>query len=260
MVKAPVNILLLGDIHGNEAWLAMACRAAVDNGCPIILQLGDFGFWPHERAGARFLDTVDQLVELHDLDLYWIDGNHENHEVLIKLPRRDDGTISIGPRCTYLPRGHRWTWHGVRFGALGGAFSVDWRRRTLGVSWWREEMITDVDVRALGDDPLEVLVTHDCPKGIDLAGWALPEIDELRANEVRELIERAVRATTPKLIVHGHWHVRHTNALSWLTDSPGTHWQSAIVDGFGCDGDAEGIAGVLTLPDLTINPVSFKTA
>ena len=69
-----------------------------------------------------------------------------------------------------------------------------------------------------------------------------------------------MRSTTPKLIVHGHWHVRHTKALSWLTDGHGPHWQSAIVDGFGCDGDADGIAGVLTLPDLTINPVSFTTA
>ena len=66
--------------------------------------------------------------------MYWIDGNNENPTALAVLDAGLDGFVEVADRCLYIPRGHRWTWRGVHFGALGGAFSIDWRDRTAGKS------------------------------------------------------------------------------------------------------------------------------
>jgi hypothetical protein len=114
--------------------------------------------------------------------------------------------VAIGDRCRYLPRGLRWDWRGVRFGALGGAFSVDRRERVEGESWWWAEVISDADVERLGDARLDVLVTRDAPEGVPLRGLGLPPVDQVLAGEVRARIRSAVESTEPRLTV-------------WLTDA-----------------------------------------
>ena len=53
--------------------------------------------------------------------------------------------MPITPRTLWAPRAHRWTWQGVRFLALGGAYCIDRRDRTLNSGrwgWFTEETIT----------------------------------------------------------------------------------------------------------------------
>lgn len=99
------------------------------------------------------------------MTVYAIGGNHENADEvqLFEANPDEDGFVTLRPHVRWVPRGQRWTWTGVRFGALGGAFSLDWRTRTIGTTWWptREEL-GDTDVERLGDAPLDVLLTHDC--------------------------------------------------------------------------------------------------
>lgn len=77
------------------------------------------------------------------------------------VPRRQagespEGFLSLSDRVQWIPRGCRWVWNGVRFGAVGGAFSVDWRRRTPGDSWWPDhENVSDTDIERLGSDALD---------------------------------------------------------------------------------------------------------
>ncbi len=49
----PRRVLLAGDTHGNGRWVGHLCKLARRHGCEVILQLGDFGFWPHTTAGLR---------------------------------------------------------------------------------------------------------------------------------------------------------------------------------------------------------------
>lgn len=251
----PRRVLLAGDVHGNSRWVGTLCKLARIHGCDAILQLGDFGYWPHTADGRQFLEHVDWHAERNDIEcIYWIDGNHENHDALRLLDPIADGTVPVGERCRYLPRGLRWVWSGVRFGALGGAFSVDRRDRVEGVSWWRGEMLTDGDVARLGEEPLDVLVSHDAPEGVPLRGMALPPVDEVLAGEVRSRILGAVEATAPKLVVHGHWHHRYSYALARPVAEQGELvWRSTAVEGLAADVQADHRAWAI----LDLDPLRF---
>lgn len=248
----PRRLLVAGDVHGDAAWFDVLCRRAQDLGCDAVLQLGDFGYWPHLPGGAKFPRRVSSCATRFDLDVYWIDGNHENHAALRALPTGDGRAIEIVDRCWYLPRGHRWTWGGVRFGALGGAFSIDWRSRRPGSSWWPEEVTTAEDVEALGSGALDVLVAHDAPAGVPLQGLALPDVDQVRSDEVRALVAAAVKATMPKLVLHGHWHRRHSFELTWPVSGGGAlDWAHTQVEGLASNIEHDHRAwGVLDLDPL----------
>jgi len=140
----------------------------------------------------------------------------------------------------------------VRFGALGGAFSIDWRDRTPGKSWWPQEITTQADVETLGDEALDVLVSHEAPADVPLTGFRLPAEDQVRTDEVRELVRDAVRATQPKLVLHGHWHRRNSCEVAWPVEENGDlAWRSARVEGLAADvqGDLDAW-GVLELEPL----------
>lgn len=252
----PRRVLLAGDTHGNGRWVGHLCKLARTHSCEVIVQLGDFGFWPHTADGLRLLAEVEWHAQRNGVArLVWIDGNHENHDALGELEPETDGTVDIGSRCAYLPRGHRWEWRGFRFGALGGAFSIDWRHRVLGESWWPQEVLTAADVDRLGDERLDVLVCHDAPAGVPLRGLALPPADEVRASEVRDLIAEAVRRTQPRLVVHGHWHHRYSFELTWpiADDAAGLAWASTQVEGLAADVQASHQAWAI----LDLDPFAF---
>jgi len=58
----PDRILLLGDTHANLAWTRHAIKHAHDLGADLVLQLGDFGFWPRRSAGRGFLAGVEEAL------------------------------------------------------------------------------------------------------------------------------------------------------------------------------------------------------
>lgn len=233
----PRRVFLAGDIHGNGRWMGTLCKLARRHECEAILQVGDFGYWPHTAGGLRFLEQVDWHAERNGIScVYWIDGNHENHDALAELEPDEDGMITIANRCRYIPRGHRWQWSEVHFGALGGTFSIDYRDRVEGESWWPNELLTDADVQRLGDAPLDVLVSHDAPEGTPTRGLSLPVPDELICTQVRKLLLDAVKSTQPELVLHGHWHRRISHELSWPNDNDGQlEWLSTQVEGLAAD-------------------------
>lgn len=240
--RQPRRLLLLGDVHGDIDWFEYACGEAIDLGCDRILQLGDFGFWPHKPWGATFLRAAQDALASHGIECWWIDGNHENHDWLDAQPH-DDGFWHAGP-LVHCARGSRWEWSGVSFLACGGAYSIDKHRRRPHESWWAQETITEADIRRCGTEMVDVLVTHDAP-------WGTPNVlgpgtagdkdsyPESAAN--RRAVAALCDAVEPRLLVHGHYHHRNTATYK------GTH-----VEGFGRDGDSRSI-GTLDLPDLAID-------
>jgi hypothetical protein len=205
-----VRILLAGDWHGNRAWAETCFEAAATEGCQAVLQLGDFGLWPGREDD--WLDHVDQLAAGAGTRLVWIDGNHENHDALELWRAKADehGMVAMRDHVQWASRGARWEWAGVRFGALGGAVSIDRFLRRPGVNWWAAEVPTQSDVDRLGDAPLDVLVTHAAPTTPALPYRRLPLPPSIIADsrEVRALLDQAVSRTAPELVVHGHYHVR----------------------------------------------------
>ena len=214
-----MKVLLAGDWHGNTEFSAEVIRTAGAIGCQAVLQLGDFGLWPGREN--EWLDHVEVQAEQAGVDLVWIDGNHEHHALLDRLPRPDGGLVPMREHVTWASRGARWTWGGRRFGALGGAVSVDRMFRREGRNWWANERTTGEDVDRLGHEPLDVLATHAAPSSYRPPDRMpkLPADILADIREQRDLLDVAVANTKPALVVHGHYHLRlHADLDGWSID------------------------------------------
>ena len=190
------RVLIAGDTHGNTKWVRHLTEIAARDDCPVIIQVGDFGYLPDHRDGPRFLSTVDRACAANGVELCFIDGNHDDHTSLTEL-EHGHVPVRVAEHITYLPRGTRLGLGGCTFGFPGGAFSVDWRDRTAGIDWWPHEVTDSDDVARLGKEPLDVLIAHDAPACVDLlSSWRLPAEDQVCA------------PTTP-----GRWLLKQREAL-----------------------------------------------
>jgi hypothetical protein len=264
-----MKILFVGDTHGNSAWLDLVIEEAENHNVGWIMQLGDFGYWEHKNSGVMFLAFLQDKLESTNQQLVWLDGNHENHPVLRRTygpsaekhqTHSEHGFWRIRNRIWHASRGHRWTWDDVTFLALGGAYSIDQycshhryatsypkgcpSCRVPGKSWWPQETITEDEMAlAKAGGLVDVMVTHDCPDGVQ---GAIPDhggLDrqkdrwpESKANRVR--LAEVVKFVRPFTLIHGHYHWRNTETWSFpYGDETGElAWWPVLIQGLACDG------------------------
>ena len=238
----PERILVAGDWHGNTGVAKALVEYAAQGGANVIVHAGDFGHW-HSGSGTKafYAGLHESLVE-HDITLYWVDGNHEAHpDIRERLhgSREAAALYKKFPRIIHLPRGFRWEWFGQTWMALGGAASIDRLTRSPGKSWWPEELLSDDDVEhASRPGGVDVIVSHDCPYGVDIptvgigeprdCGW--PWITQVESGEHRRKVRDVVNAIRPRLIIHGHYHLRY-EAFHELPGGDRT-----LIQGLDCDG------------------------
>jgi Calcineurin-like phosphoesterase len=216
----PDRILVAGDWHTDRMWavntiLDQVPRHLAGEAQRIILQLGNLGVWPGFE-GAQFLAAVSQALTITDAELWFVDGNHEDHTRLSKYLQnwKNSGDLAdcyVTERVLWLPRGYRWEWHGRTWLAAGGGVSLDKAGRAEGVSWWPGEELSDAQAAAIvADGPADVLVSHDCPSGVvhafpDPPNWWDPA-DITRAEQHGQRLQRVVDDLQPAHIMHGHLH------------------------------------------------------
>lgn len=249
------RVAFAGDWHMNAAWAGRAIRYAHDLGAQHIVHLGDFGF----TFQQRFLDEVDSTLRACGLRLWFVDGNHESFPWLDRVALAADGSRPLSSRIVHLPRGFRWTWGGVRFLAMGGAYSVDRAGRLPGRSWWPEETITRrQQMRAGSAGKTDVLVAHDCPAkvvipgidDVDIPSWIAAD-DLRRSFEHRLLLDGLCAMTEPTAVWHGHYHRRH-RTVAHLGYGP------VVVNGLDCDESTlEDNVAVLDVAELLVRDVAL---
>ena len=236
-----MKILLGGDTHGNLHFAWYLVDTAVKNGCDRVFQLGDFGYWEHEKAGVTYLDKLENRARKSKTTFYFLDGNHDKTSLLVDIYREldDEGFIVVRDNIRYSPRGHRWTWNGKRFISLGGAYSTDkaWRLAlekkkaksitesntyrpksrqlpidTAGTIWFPEEEMSDEDMdKILADTtPVDVILAHDKPRAAN-PNCNRKDISECWTNQDR--LQRAVLTLLPSEFYHGHLHYRYENNI-----------------------------------------------
>jgi predicted phosphodiesterase len=220
-----MKILIAGDWHRDAHWAVETIKAARQQGLRHLIHLGDLGaFWPSDYpelpgrtnslgTAYGFTRSLSDAVRNAGLRFMFIDGNNDNHEFLARLPRRRGGLAEM-MGLTYLPRGTRFRLGGRRFGALGGASSLDRGQRRQHVDWWPEEELTADDVRRLGDARLDVLLTHEVPSSVELPGTgSLRPETAAAANRSRQFVQAAIEGTRPAQVFSGHWHQRVTTPI-----------------------------------------------
>ena len=228
------KVVFAGDWHDNFKYMWHACYWAHQKGAEAIVQVGDFGFWTNGRA---YDDLNDQLKKWN-LQLFFIDGNHENFPLLYSIPVNSEGVRPIRSNITHLPRGFRWEWYGRTFTALGGAHSIDEGWRIDGQDWFKEEDITPEDmVKVMSGGLTDFLITHDAPISapvpLDPSFAASFNQDIVAQCEMnRWMLEKVCRHVKPLWLIHGHYHVDYGSYVNWWKDKPGK------VTGLHCDGNA----------------------
>lgn len=235
------KLMLAGDIHGDFHHARYLIDRAVTNGVRTIFQVGDFGYWEHQQDGIDFLDDLSKELTENNIDLYFLDGNHDKTSLLLKKYKEldDEGFIIVRDRIKYAPRGHRWTWDSVKFIALGGAYSVDKDYRikqekakshkiseknmyrpasgqkstdTTGLLWFPEEEMSDIDMDNIlqNRNPVDIILAHDKPRSSN-PYWNRKDLEPCWPNQDR--MQRAVVALQPKYFVHGHLHFKYSDKI-----------------------------------------------
>ena len=200
------KVMFAGDIHGNLEHAGWLFDHAVENDVNVIIACGDFGYWPHYRWGEKYLKAVARMAKKNDIKFYWIDGNHENHDLLDDLVNTHGGgkPIPMYETIHYIPRGCVFTIGSKTIMGYGGAYSVDWNRRELGISWWAQERINEYAVAELPEQKVDILVTHEAPLGKEISYK-----DDIPISvRQRELVSEIQQKTSPSLHVCGHHHTR----------------------------------------------------
>lgn len=258
------NFLVVGDVHGSFAQMDKAIRHAKELELDTIFQVGDFGIWHNDKP---FLNQQQALLEQWGIELYFIDGNHEDFTRLYDKKILDDGTRYVRDNITYIPRGYRWDWHGLSFLGLGGAASIDRKHRIEGRSWWPEEFLTEEDIlTAQAGGPVDIMLTHDSPAGApnsvtdDFRGQK--EALEYFGAEMlatctwhREQLKRVTDITTPRILIHGHYHMSmygtyvHGDENHTVGDVRGLHQGFAPVENFTMVFDFDEIKGRISTLD-----------
>jgi hypothetical protein len=246
-----MRVLLVGDTHGNTSWwLRRVIPTALEQKASLIVQVGDFGYWP---KSGRFIDAVSESP----LPVLFLDGNHEHHPSLQAAVARTRALLQLNPwvpvplqgSLVYLPRGARLLWDGVRVAALGGGHSIDRRLRQRGRDWFPEEAVTPADLTTLASEgSTDILLTHDAPlcapvplspRGLLPASWQL----ELPASDAhRAVLDQALDSVTPTLLVHGHYHQYWEGHVQRL-------WGTCQVVGLAPDDSGSGHFAVLDCND-----------
>lgn len=163
-------IYITGDTHGNFRRFAPKYFPKGQTLCreDTVIVCGDFGIWDESAESNGWLDWL----ESQPFTTLFIDGNHENFDLLNRLPTTiwHGGNVHrVREHILHLMRGQVFEIGGLTFFTMGGAASHDIgagilepnqpdfleRKQLLDrhrapyrinhISWWREEMPCDAE-------------------------------------------------------------------------------------------------------------------
>lgn len=187
------RIFLSGDCHASFAKLGFKAfpesRTLTKDDFVIIC--GDFGYWEESKRQEYWMDWLEE----RPFTTLWVDGNHENFDLLKALPVKQwhGGTVQfVRPSVIHLMRGQVYEIGKKRFFTFGGARSSDVsggileagdpdlkaKIRELEVrgepyrinhrTWWKEEMPDEEEMetglaalKAVGWK-VDYIITHCC--------------------------------------------------------------------------------------------------
>ena len=187
------KIIVTGDIHGNPFQrlnLENFPEGKTYTKEDYVIILGDFGLvWDDSAMEHSCLDWLENKP----WTTLFIDGNHENYDLLNKFPIEEWGggrVQKIRSSVIHLLRGEVYDIGGYKFLAMGGARSHDiqdgilevgdprikiWKKddfklfRINHISWWKEEIPNEEERKnalknlAENDYKVDYILTHEAP-------------------------------------------------------------------------------------------------
>ena len=209
------KIYITGDKHGSLRFLFGFFEKKLMRPEDILIITGDAGYVWDEDYQTK-IGTIEQLFPG---TLCFIDGNHENHKILNRLPIEiwKKGRVHrIGNRVIHLMRGEIYEIFGNRFFCFGGARTVSrYVEGVEGVDWWIGEEPTAKETeyarRQLfehaGD--IDYIITHEAPLSARRCIARQKRIDDdyLLPAVLEEWLEELKESRSLKRWYFGHMHV-----------------------------------------------------
>jgi len=183
-----------------------------------VIVCGDFGYWDDSSKQRWWRNWLTEKP----FTLLWVDGNHENFDMLAKIPTEEwhGGKVQrITPNILHLMRGQVYEIEGLSFFTFGGARSHDiqdgildpqdsdyrekYKRlekanalfRVRHLSWWDEEMPNEKEFEegrknmAAHNWQVDYVITHCAPSSLQaIFSMGKYQPDKLTAylEEIRE--------------------------------------------------------------------------
>ena len=213
------RVLVVGDTHTHFTILNKFIEK--QDYPDVVIVCGDYGWWPHfhNTTGFGGGGLFDQYgVRPGKTKVFWVDGNHENHDDLQQLVVKHGRVpIEVQENVYYCPRGstievtENRLQETKRYLFMGGAESIDKHMRTPGISWWAGEAINEQDLIALPDVPIDVVISHTCPTWIDV-GLLIKATDPSR-----RALDYVFEKYRPRHAFFGHFHSYKTGRQKGCT-------------------------------------------
>lgn len=213
------KIIICGDIHGYWNYLNTLLNKKKPN---KLIVCGDFGYWPHMHKSKKFhkqgIPWNQYGIKNSITDIFWLDGNHENHDVLTSLTVKYGHNLPLRLRefenhnnfkykpIYYMPRCSRLDVNNYRCLFIGGGLSIDKEWRTEGVSWWRNEVLSHSDYLNFPEGNFDIIFSHTMPT----SAFQMVELPMYTSDKMKDpscdILEEALIKYKPKRWYFGHFH------------------------------------------------------
>ena len=215
-----MSVFVTGDKHGEQEMFQLTKRRRpkpLTEG-DILIIAGDFGLlWkdPPSIQEAHWRRWLEQSA----WETLFVDGNHENFEIINKLPDtyRWGGTVGkVNDKVYHLRRGEIYEIQEHKILTFGGAQSTDKENRCLGISWWPDEIPNyretehAMDNIVFHDNKVDYVITHTCPTEVAniMAGkyYGFGKLEDPTC----KILSHIASMVDFKQWLFGHYHVKAT--------------------------------------------------
>lgn len=206
-------ILVTGDTHGNIDFnkIKLLSDKKILTMNDYLIIAGDFGaIWDKNT-----LDSDLSVYENLNFNILFVDGNHENFNLLNSFPvqKWNGGDVHvIRDNIKHLKRGQVFIIDNKKILTFGGATSIDKYFRTENISWWKEEVPTIDDLQYAKtnlekyNNQVDYIITHSIDEHA-LAQLSISLKSKIKVFEENYLLNWIAENVTYKHWYFGHFHL-----------------------------------------------------
>ena len=119
-------------------------------------------------------DVVYGIISKLPCTVLWVDGNHENFDLIEKYPVKEwnGGKVQFINGTIHLMRGQVYQLQGHSYFVFGGGDSIDKKTRTIHEDWWPQEMPSKEEYNEgkknlkKAEWKVDYILSHSCPRSI----------------------------------------------------------------------------------------------
>jgi DNA repair exonuclease SbcCD nuclease subunit len=213
------NIYFTGDTHGLHDFSKIEYWITKVDKKKILIQLGDWGaLWEDNlEDNKEVLDKWVYKMNKNNFELFVVPGNHENYNLIFKLPLVDIDLENVKGKARLLEWDGRKIYiltepelyiDNKRFLVVRGATSVDKLYRVENISWWVQETLSYKEEKKIlevieKNNKFDYVVSHTCPY------FLIDLLDDLRKKKcsVSKFLDEVCKKIEFKEWYFGHFHI-----------------------------------------------------